>query len=70
MSSETNLEKIPMAARRMGVSVSQFYRLAKRDGLRIVKITERSSAVPSADIDAWIADRIRRHTAGKVEMAT
>ena len=61
------LEKIPAAARRMGVSNSQFYRIAKRGGLRIIKVTERASAVPQADIDAWINERINRHAAaGKV----
>lgn len=60
------LEKIPTAARRMGLSVSSFYRTAKRDGLRIIKVSERSSAVPQADVDAWINERINRHaTAGK-----
>jgi predicted DNA-binding transcriptional regulator AlpA len=58
-----SLEKIPVAARRMGMSISQLYRIAKRDGLRIIKITERSSAVPSVDIDSWINDRISRHAA-------
>lgn len=52
------LEKIPHAARRMGMSVSQFYRTAKRDGLRIVKVSERSSAVPAEDVTAWIQRRI------------
>lgn len=60
------LEKIPAAAHRMGVSVSQFYRIAKRDGLRIIKITERASAVPEIDVTNWINERISRHaTAGK-----
>ena len=60
------LEKIPVAARRMGVSVSQFYRIAKRDGLRIIKITERASAIPETDVTNWINERISRHaTAGK-----
>jgi len=69
-SAVVSLEKIPAAARRMGVSVSQFYRIAKRDGLRIIKVTERASAVPQADVDAWIADRINRHeAAGKVVAA-
>lgn len=52
------LEKIPHAARRMGMSVSQFYRTAKRDGLRIIKVSERSSAVPAEDVTAWIQRRI------------
>ena len=52
------LEKVPSAAKRMGLSVSQFYRIAKRDGLRIVKVGERASAVVSAEIDAWVNARI------------
>lgn len=53
------LEKCPDAARRMGCgSLSNFYRIAKRDGLRIVKTGIRASAVVSADVDAWIAARI------------
>ena len=55
------LEKIPTVARRMGMSVSQFYRTAKRDGLRIIKVSERSSAVPQEDVDAWINQRINRY---------
>lgn len=63
------LEKIPVAARRMGVSVSQFYRIAKRDGLRVIKVAERSSAVPQSDVDDWISERINRHAAaGKAVM--
>lgn len=52
------LEKIPAAAKRMGLSVASFYRIAKRDGLRIVKVSERGSAVPSEDVTAWIQRRI------------
>lgn len=66
----STLEKIPVAAHRMGVSVSQFYRIAKRDGLRIIKVTERASAVPQNDVDAWISERINRHAvAGKAVAA-
>lgn len=53
-----SLEKIPVSARRMGVSLSQFYRIAKRDGLRIIKVSERGSAVPEEDVTAWIQRRI------------
>jgi predicted DNA-binding transcriptional regulator AlpA len=52
------LEKIPHAARRMGMSPSNFYRTAKRDGLRIIKVSERASAVPEEDVTAWIQRRI------------
>lgn len=59
------LEKCPEAARRMGVSLSQFYRIAQRDSLRIVKTSIRASAVVSGDVDAWIAGKIAR--AGPVQ---
>ncbi len=52
------LEKIPGAAKRMGLSISQFYRVAKRDGLTIVKVGERASAAISAEVDGWIQARI------------
>lgn len=53
------LEKCPAAAKRMGFgSVSNFYRIAKRDGLRIIKTGTRASAVVSADVDAWISARV------------
>lgn len=57
------LEKIPAAARRMGVSISQAYREIKagRLGPR-VKLGERSSALPAASVDAWIAARIAEAT--------
>lgn len=57
------LEKCPEAAKRMGCgSLSQFYRIAKRDGLRIVKTGIRASAVVSSDVDAWIATKIASAT--------
>ena len=52
------LEKIPAAARRMGTSTSNFYRIAKRDGLRIVKLGKRASAVLQGDVDVWISARV------------
>lgn len=52
------LEKIPCAAKRMGLSNSQFYRVAKRDGLQVVKVGERASAAITAEVDAWINARI------------
>jgi predicted DNA-binding transcriptional regulator AlpA len=53
------LEKIPAAARRMGVSISQAYREIKAGRLGpLVKLGERSSALPAASVDAWIAARI------------
>lgn len=53
------LEKIPAAARRMGVSVSQAYREIKAGRLGpLVKLGERSSAIPAEAVDCWIAARI------------
>lgn len=57
------LEKIPAAARRMGVSVSQAYREIKAGRLGpLVKLGERASAVPASSTDAWIAARIAEAT--------
>lgn len=57
------LEKIPAAARRMGVSISQAYREIKAGRLGpLVKLGERSSALPAASVDAWIAARIAEAT--------
>ena len=53
------LESCRDAAKRMGVkSMGYFYHVVKRDGLRIVKVGERASAVVSADVDAWIGGKI------------
>ena len=52
------LEKVPHAARRMGVSVSQAYREVKAGRLLLVKIGERASAIPSTSVDAWIQSKI------------
>lgn len=52
------LEKIPAAARRMGVSISQAYREIKTGRLQLVKVGLRASAVTSDSVDAWIAARI------------
>jgi predicted DNA-binding transcriptional regulator AlpA len=53
------LEKIPAAARRMGVSISQAYREIKAGRIGpLVKLGERASAVPAESVDAWIAARI------------
>ena len=57
------LEKIPAAAKRMGISVSQCYREIKNGRLSpLVKLGERSSALPVASVDAWIAARIAEAT--------
>lgn len=52
------LEKIPAAARRMGVSISQAYREIKAGRLQLVKVGLRASAVTSDSVDAWIVARI------------
>lgn len=54
------LEKIPVAARRMGLSVSSAYRELKTGRLSpLVKLGPRASAVPASAVDAWIAARVR-----------
>lgn len=59
----TKLERIPAAAGRMGVSVSQCYREIKRGRLTpLIKLGERASAVPAEAVDRWIADRIAEAT--------
>lgn len=58
------LEKIPHAAARMGISPSQFYRVAKRDGIPIIKIGIRASAVPAEAVDSWITARIAEAKGG------
>lgn len=52
------LEKVPTAARRMGVSTSQAYREIRAGRLQLVKVGLRASAVTSSSVDAWIAARI------------
>ena len=53
------LERIPDAARRMGVSVSHVYREIKAGRLwPLVKLGARASAVPATAVDRWIDARI------------
>lgn len=53
------LEKIPHAARRMGISTCQAYREIKAGRLGpLVKLGERASALPAAAVDAWIQSKI------------
>lgn len=52
------LEKVPHAARRMGVSTSQAYREIRAGRLQLVKVGMRASAVTSDSVNAWIAARI------------
>lgn len=55
----TRLERIPTAASRMGVSISQAYREIKAGRLTpLVKLGQRASAVPSTSVDRWIEARI------------
>lgn len=61
------IERVPMAARRMGVSVSQVYREIKAGRLGpLVKIGERASALPAAAVDAWIQSKIDAANGGRV----
>lgn len=56
-------ERIPMAAKRMGISVSQCYREIKAERVGpLVKLGERASALPAAAVDAWISARIAEAT--------
>lgn len=52
------LEKVPHAAKRMGISTCQAYREIKAGRLLLVKVGERASAVPSIAVDAWIQSKI------------
>lgn len=63
------LEKIPAAARRMGVSTSSVYRELKAGRLAgpLVKVGERASAIPSSSVDAWIAARIAEASGAPVQ---
>ncbi len=57
------LEKVPHAAKRMGISTCQAYREIKAGRLGpLVKVGERASALPSAAVDSWIAARIAEAT--------
>ncbi|WP_152539477.1 helix-turn-helix transcriptional regulator [Methylomicrobium lacus] len=51
------------AAQTLGVSIATFWRIVKRGDLRTVKITERSTGVLQADLEAYIAQRISSNTA-------
>ena len=52
------IERVPTAARRMGVSVSQVYREVRAGRLQLVKLGERASGLDVAAVDAWIRSRI------------
>lgn len=53
-----SFEKCRHAACRMGVGMTTFYSIVKRGELRLVKVSERSSAVVASEVDAWIQKRI------------
>ena len=54
-----SLEKVPQAAHRAALSLSGFYREVKAGRIGpLVKLGARSSAVPTASTDAYIAARI------------
>jgi predicted DNA-binding transcriptional regulator AlpA len=53
------LEKVPHAAKRMGISTCQTYREIKAGRLGpLVKVGERASALPTVAVDAWIQAKI------------
>lgn len=53
------IERVPTAARRMSVSVSQAYREIKAGRLGpLVKLGERASGLPVAAVDSWIQSKI------------
>ena len=59
------LEKIPQAASRMGISLTQVYREIKQGRLGpLVKLGPRASAVPAEAVDSWIAARIAEAKGG------
>jgi len=59
VASPPSIERIPEAARRMGVSISQVYREIKAGRLGpLVKLGPRASGLPSSSIDKWIIDKI------------
>ena len=52
------IDKVPTAARRMGVSVSQVYREVRAGRLQLVKLGERASGLDVAAVDGWIQSKI------------
>lgn len=58
--------RIGAAAKRTGLSRSYLYALsAKGDFPPIIKISERASAVVTAELDRWIKDKIKAAGAGQ-----
>lgn len=57
--SPPSIERIPDAARRMAVSISQVYREIKAGRLGpLVKLGPRASGLPSSSVDEWIYEKI------------
>lgn len=62
---QQRLERVPQAAGRMGISLSQAYREIKQGRLGpLVKLGPRASAVPAEAVDSWIAARIAEAKGG------
>lgn len=60
------IERIPCAARRMGVSVSQVYREVKSGRLGpLVKLGPRASGLPASAVDGWIYSKIAAAQGGE-----
>lgn len=60
------IERIPSAARRMAVSVSQVYREVKAGRLGpLVKLGPRASGLPVAAVDDWIYSKIAAAQGGE-----
>lgn len=60
------IERIPSAARRMGLSVSSVYREVKAGRLGpLVKLGPRASGLPSSAVDGWILSKITAAEGGE-----
>ena len=60
------IERVPSAARRMGVSVSQVYREVKSGRLGpLVKLGPRASGLPASAVDGWIYSKIAAAKGGE-----
>lgn len=70
LSVRPSLEKVASAAARMAMSVPQFYRVAARDGIPIIKVGARASAVSVEVVNSWIAGRIGMQTSAPVKPTT
>lgn len=60
------IDRIPSAARRMGISISQVYREVKAGRLGpLVKLGPRASGLPVSAVDCWINSKIEAATRGE-----